>query len=71
MSQQQYEYEVMRELEEQEHAQAIKAIDDALYRRSIATKWPSVLLWPGKEVKRSVGTCDADIFKEMKNGIRS
>ena len=70
MSQAQYDYEVMRQLEEQEHAQAVKAIDDALYRRSIATKWPSVLLWPGKKVNRSAVTCDDSIFKEDDHGIR-
>lgn len=70
MSQQQYEYEVMRELEEQEHAQAVQAIDDALYQRSIATKWPSVLLWPGK-VNRSAVTCDDSISKEQEHGFRS
>lgn len=65
MSQAQYEYEVMRELEEQEHARTVKAIDDVLYRRSLAQKWPSVLLWPGKQVDRSAVTCDDSIFKEQ------
>jgi hypothetical protein len=71
VSQAQHEYEVMRELEELEHAATIKAIDDALYQRSIATKWPSVLLWPGKQVKRSAVTCDDGIEKEANHGFRS
>jgi hypothetical protein len=70
MTQAQHEYEVMRELEEQEHARTVKAIDDALYQRSIATKWPSVLLWPGK-ANRSAVTCDDSISKEKDYGFRS
>ena len=70
MSQAQHEYQVMRELEEIEHARTVKAIDDAIYQRSIATKWPSVLLWPGKNMGLSAPV-NADISKEKEHGLRS
>jgi hypothetical protein len=47
MTQAQHEYEVMRELEEQEHAQT----QEAARLADLESKWPSLKSWPGKQEK--------------------